>query len=222
MKDFSGKVVLITGAGKGKGRELSLAFAQQGAIVAANDISPLNVDQVVEQILQAGGQARAYVEDVAKKMSAQALVNQVEDDWGRIDVLIQHAAVEPHASLLSMDEWDWHRTLDVNLTGAFLMLQSVARVMRTRGGGVIINLVTGFGSGVGRERGAYLASMAGLVELTRQAAQELGPLGIRVHAVGNGLAESQSLDGNVPRCWTEAVMYLCKSDLNGQMVNVEE
>lgn len=222
MNDFSGKVVLITGAGKGKGRALSLEFARRGAIVAANDISPLNVEQVVEQIRTQGGQARAYVEDVAKKMSAQALVQQVEEDWGSIDVLINHAAVEPHVPLLNMDEWDWHRTLDVNLTGAFLMLQSVGRVMRARRGGVIINLVTGSGSGVGSERGAYLASMGGLLWLTRQAAHELDPLGVRVHAVGTGLEAFQAAQENIPRQWMEAVMFLCASELNGQIVNVEE
>jgi len=222
VSDFSGKVVLITGAGKGKGRALSLAFARRGAVVAANDISPFNVEQLVEQIGAEGGQAKAYVEDVAKKMSAQALVQQVEDDWGGIDVLINHAAVEPHASLLSMDEWDWHRTLDVNLTGAFLMLQSVGRVMRSRRGGVIINLVTASASGVGSERGAYLASMGGLLWLTRQAAHELGPLGVRVHGVGSGLGAFQAADKNVPRTWVDAVIYLCACDLNGQIVDVEE
>jgi NAD(P)-dependent dehydrogenase (short-subunit alcohol dehydrogenase family) len=155
-------------------------------------------------------------------MSAQALVQQVEEDWGSIDVLINHAAVEPHVLLLNMDEWDWHRTLDVNLTGAFLMLQSVGRVMRARHGGVIINLVTGSGSGVGSERGAYLASMGGLLWLTRQAAHELGPLGVRVHAVGTGLEAFQAAEENIPRQWMDAVMFLCTSELNGQIVNVEE
>ncbi len=143
MTDFKGKVVLITGAGKGAGRRLAVAFAKHGAIVAANDISPINVEEVVEEINAGGGSARAYIEDVAKKVGVQALVKGVEDDFGRIDILVNHAAVEPHSPLLDMDEWDWHRTLDVNLTGAFLMTQSVGRVMREQGGGVIINLVIG-------------------------------------------------------------------------------
>ena len=90
---------------------------------------------MVAEINAQGGNAKAYIEDVAKKVGAQVLVKQVEDDFGRIDILVNHAAVEPRSPLLDMDEWDWHRVLDVNLTGAFLMTQSVGRVMREAGGG---------------------------------------------------------------------------------------
>lgn len=179
------KVVLITGAGKGAGRALAEAFAERGAVIAANDISPINVEEVVKRINAGGGKAHAYIEDIAKKVGAQTVVKNVEDDFGHIDILINHAAVEPHVSLLNMDEWDWHRTLDVNLTGAFLMIQSAGRVMRAKGHGVIVNLVAGTGERSKKEAGAYLASNAGLVELSRQADAELSPHGVRVFAVEN-------------------------------------
>lgn len=185
MNKLENKVVLITGAGKGAGRALAEAFAEHGAIIAANDISPINVEEVVDGIIARGGKAKAYVEDIAKKVGVQAVVNSVEDDFGRIDILINHAAVEPHGSLLKMDEWDWHRTLDVNLTGAFLMTQSVGRVMKEKGGGVILNLVTGAIEGGVKEAGAYFTSKAGLVELSIQADRELSPHGVRVFAVEN-------------------------------------
>lgn len=189
MTDFKGKVVLITGAGKGSGRKLAEAFASQGAIVAANDISPINVEEAVEEIRARGGEARAYVDDIAKKVGAQALVKQVEDDFGRIDILVNHASVEPHFSLLEMDEWDWHRVLDVNLTGAFLVTQSVGRMMREQGGGVIVNLlapdqgVTAADYDESSQRAAFFVSMAGLESLSRQATRELAPYGIHVHSV---------------------------------------
>jgi NAD(P)-dependent dehydrogenase (short-subunit alcohol dehydrogenase family) len=182
MTSFAMRVVLITGAGKGGGQVLAQAFAGQGATVAANDISPNNVEQLVAGITEHGGQARAYVDDVAKKVAAQALVKQVEDDFGRIDILINHAAVEPRAALLEMDEWDWHRALDVNLTGAFLMTQSVGRLMAAQGGGVIVNLIAP-ATQDDQARAAFLASMAGLEAFSRQAALELAPHGVRVHAV---------------------------------------
>ena len=184
MKKLRDKVVLITGAGRGSGRYLAQAFAEHGAIVAANDISPVNVEEVVDQIVAQGGRARAYIDDVAKKVAAQNIVKQVEDDFGHIDILINHAAVQPHVSLLDMDEWDWHRVLDVNLTGAFLMIQSVGRVMRVKGSGVIINLITAKQDWPEGEA-AFVASMRGLDGLTRQAARELSPYGIHVHAVEN-------------------------------------
>jgi NAD(P)-dependent dehydrogenase (short-subunit alcohol dehydrogenase family) len=184
MNSLKDKVVLITGAGKGSGSVLARALAERGAIVAANDISPINVEDVVEEINQQGGRAKSYIEDVAKKVGAQNLINQVEGEFGRIDILINHAAVEPHIPLLDMDEWDWHRVLDVNLTGAFLMTQSVGRVMRGQGSGVIINLITANQDPVKNEA-AFITSMQGLEAFTHQAARELNPHGIRVYAVEN-------------------------------------
>lgn len=194
MTDFEGKVILITGAGKGSGRKLAEAFAGQGATVAANDISPINVEEVVAGIRARGGDARAYIDDVAKKVGAQALVKQVEDDLGRIDILVNHAAVEPHSPLLDMDEWDWHRVLDVNLTGAFLMTQSVGRVMRAGGGGVILNLIAEAGRDESPLRAAFFASMAGLKAFSQQAARELAPYGIRVHTVATDTDVETILD----------------------------
>jgi len=182
-QDLNQHVALITGAGKGAGRRLAEAFALQGAIVAAIDISPINVEEAAAQIRSRGGHVRVYLDDVAKKVAAQALVKQVEDDFGRIDVLVNHAAVAPRFPLLEMDEWDWHRVLDVNLTGAFLMTQSVGRVMKSQGGGVIINLVDRAGGQTSQGRAAYYTSMVALEAFSQQAARELAQYGIRVHAV---------------------------------------
>ncbi len=189
MNYFTDKVVLVTGAGKGAGRALALAFAERGALIAANDISPINVELVVAEIETCGGKAKAYIEDVAKKVGVQSLVNSVEEDFGGIDILVNHASVEPHTTLLDMDEWDWHRTLDVNLTGAFLMTQSAGRMMREKGNGVILNIVSGpsRGGDAQRDAAAYLSSMAGLAALSRQADVELSPHGIRVYAIENSV-----------------------------------
>jgi gluconate 5-dehydrogenase len=108
----------------------------------------------------------------------------VEDDFGRIDILVHHAAVKPRVPLLDMDEWDWHRVLDVNLTGAFLMTQSAGRLMRAQGSGVIIHLVQRTKQNETQET-AFAASMAGVDALARRAAQEFAPYGIQVHSVEN-------------------------------------
>jgi NAD(P)-dependent dehydrogenase (short-subunit alcohol dehydrogenase family) len=185
MSNIQDKVVLITGAGKGSGRLLAQALAKRGAIIAANDISPINVEEVVDEVTRTGGRAKAYIEDVAKKVGAQNLIMQVEDDFGRVDILINHASVKPHVGLLEMDEWDWHRVLDVNMTGVFLMTQSVGRVMRGQGSGVMINLVT-LNQDPVKNEAAFVASMNGLVGFTRQAARELNPHGIQVYTVETG------------------------------------
>jgi 3-oxoacyl-[acyl-carrier protein] reductase len=219
--DYKDKVVLITGAGKGKGHALAEAFTQLDALVAVNDVSPINLDKLVNQ---GGGKIKAYTEDVAKKVAIQSIIKQVEDDFGRIDILINHAAVEPRSPLLDMDEWDWHRVLDVNLTGAFLATQSVGRVMRERGSGVIVNLITLSTPQIkeSRNNAAYMISMYGLIALTRAAATELAPFGIHVHAIGSGLAEFKQAEPAVPSGLIEAMLYLCSSSTTGQIVNAED
>jgi len=218
MNPLEGKVVLISGAGKGRGRVLAEGLAQRGAQVAVNDVSPVNLDALVAA---GGGRIRAYVEDVARKMAVQSLLKQVEDDFGRIDLLIHHAAVQPRLRLLDMDEWDWRRVLDVNLSGAFLLMQSVGRMMRAQGSGVIINWIGLPPSGV-RDDAAYRVSMWALLSLTRCASAELSPFGIRIHALGTGLAEFQRAEAGLPKKHlVETVAHLYTSPLSGQIIDVE-
>jgi 3-oxoacyl-[acyl-carrier protein] reductase len=190
--NFDGKVVLITGAGRGTGREIALAFGAQGAKIAANDITPINLDETIRQITKAGGSAKDFIADISKKIQVQSMVTEILEQWERIDILINNAGVEPHASLLEMDAWDWQRTLDVNLSGAFYTTQVVARVMREQGGGAIVNIasISGRGNGL-KDRAAYVASKMGLIGFTREAARELSQFNIRVNTVCPGEIATQ-------------------------------
>jgi NAD(P)-dependent dehydrogenase (short-subunit alcohol dehydrogenase family) len=245
MAEFREQVVLVTGAGRGIGRATAQAFASQGAIVAANDLTPVNLDQTVAQIQDAGGRVRPYLFDIAKRLPAQSLVGQVVDDWGKLDILINNAGVEPHASLLELDEWDWQRTLDVNLSGPFFLMQAAGRVMRDRGGGVVVNVASIAGRAHGlKERSAYVASKMGLIGLTREAARELAAYHIRVNAVCPGVIETEMTanlrqDAASMHRWLEdipqgrlgvpgdvvaVVLFLCSPAANyltGQAINVD-
>lgn len=221
--EFKDKVVLITGAGRGTGNLLAEAFANQGASLALNDISPQNVEMLASDLKAHGANVQVFVEDVAKKVGVQALVKQAEDAFGKIDILINHASVDPHVPLLYMDEWDWHRVLDVNLTGVFLMMQTTGRIMRAHGGGVIINIGTLPEETVMLDHSAYIASLYGMVGLTRQASRELFAHNIRVHALGRGLGRFQNTASTIPSDLTRAVMFLCSprsGHLTGNIVNL--
>jgi len=170
---------LLQSLGRASFDEIQQALAARGAVIAANDISPLNVEAVVGEINAAEGTARAYIHDVAKKVAVQAMVNDVVDEFARLDVLINCANVQPPAGLLELDEWDLHRVFEVNAIGVFLMMQSVGRVMRKQGHGLILNLV----KLPDDAPASFLASQGGIAALSERADRELMPHGIRVVAV---------------------------------------
>lgn len=186
--NFKDQVVLVTGAGRGIGKAIALAFAREGAQVAVNDINPASCEAVANEITTLGGEAAAFHADVSNKLAVQALLIDLEDRWGRIDVLINNAGVEPHKPIVQLDEWDWDRTIDVNLKGAFICSQSAGRMMIKQGGGVIVNIASIAGRAAGlRDRSAYVASKTGLIGFTKECAREFAAHRIRVNAVCPGV-----------------------------------
>ncbi len=226
MYDFSNQVVLITGAGRGLGRALALAFAAHGATVAANDLTPINLDETVRLAEESGGILQPFLFDIAKKMPVQGLVEQVRTQYGRIDLLVNNAAVKPRRAILEMDEWDWLRTMDVNLNGPFYLTQSVGRVMKEQGGGIILNVIC---HALGQPNyAAYAASKAGLSELTRQAAHELSAFNIRVNAICPAAMDALGTPPTIPVEISTGIidlaLFLCSADagaISGQIFSID-
>jgi len=178
MKD---KVVLVTGAGRGIGRAIATHCAAAGAVAVVNDINPDTAEATVKAITESGGRAVASIADVAQKMAVQTMHYEILDKFGRVDVLVNNARIEPGGSVLTLDEWNWDRVFGVNLKGPFLCMQTVARGMKEQGGGVIINLL-GPQLMDGRHV-AYIASQVGLASLTIECARELVAYNIHACAV---------------------------------------
>jgi 3-oxoacyl-[acyl-carrier protein] reductase len=190
MSEFTNKSVLITGAGRGVGRETALAFGADGAQVCVNYAnSAAEAEQTVQQIEAAGGKAIACQADITDSAQVNAMVAAMLDAFGSIDILVNNAGLSLDGPFIDMTEEDWDRVNAVNLKGPFLVSQAVARQMQANNGGVIVN-ISATTTTHGRPNAAnYCASKAGLNMLTKCMALELGP-NIRVNGLGLGFVDS--------------------------------
>jgi NAD(P)-dependent dehydrogenase (short-subunit alcohol dehydrogenase family) len=178
------QVAVITGAGRNIGEDTARLLAAEGAKVAVVDMDKGRGDKVAADIVQAGGVAAGFVADVASEADIAALVKDVVATWGRIDILVNNAAISDNKHVLDITKEQWDRVIAVTLTGPFLMSQHVARQMAAQGtGGKIVNIgsTSGF---FGRSRAiAYTAAKGGVANLTRSLAVQLAPYKIRVNGV---------------------------------------
>lgn len=184
---LAGRVAIVTGAGQGIGASVARLLAEAGASVAVNDINPDRAERTAAAIRHAGGQAVAIAADISNKFQCSHLVDSTRREWGRLDILVNNAAIKPGSSILKTDEFEWQRVMDVNLKGTFFMSQLVGRVMANENqerGGVIINVASKAGVEMPlANHAAYAASKAGVVGFTRECAREFAGYGIRVHVV---------------------------------------
>lgn len=180
---LAGKVALITGGSTGIGAAIADAFAQKGANIAIVGRNEKAATDKAAALADAGGKARAFACDVARNDEVAAMVAAVHAAFGRIDILVNNAGVATLAPAEDLDLDDWQKTLDVNLTGSFLVAQAVGRLMIKAGGGKIINISSQAGSVAIAEHIAYCASKFALIGVTKTLALEWGRHGITVNSI---------------------------------------
>ena len=184
------KVAIVTGAGSGIGKATAEYFAQQGAKVVAVDWNAAAGGKTVEGIVSGGGAAVFCHADVSKAAQVEAMVAAAVDHFGRVDILVNNAAIQILARLVETTEEDWDRTHSVNLKGVFLGCKYAIPAMRKGGGGAIVNIASVLGIVADPDLAAYCAAKGGVISLTRVAALTYGVDGIRVNCICPGDVET--------------------------------
>lgn len=186
--DLEGRVIIVTGAGRGLGRAMSLALARAGAHIVAAARTVAQLEQVVEEIRGLGRRAIAVATDITLKSQVEQMVSRAEAELGPVDVLINNAGDGSAAmgqSILDLTEEEWRRGIDVNLTGTFLCSQAAGRRMLPRKRGKILNIASGFGMR-GSPAIVYSAAKAGLINLTQSLAFNWAPYNVQVNCIAPG------------------------------------
>ncbi|MEZ4526116.1 MAG: SDR family oxidoreductase [Desulfobacterales bacterium] len=193
MVSFSleGKVALITGASRGIGESVAKTLAEYGAhcILVSRKLDALR--NVADDIEKKGGNAVAMACHVGYPDSIETLIKEVEDQFGRLDILINNAATNPFfGQMKDADEKSWDKTLDVNLKGPFFLIRHAVELMKKSGGGSIVNVSSVNGKRPAPFQGIYSITKAGLIAMTQAYARELAPYHIRVNALLPGITKT--------------------------------
>jgi 3-oxoacyl-[acyl-carrier protein] reductase len=190
MSVLENQNAVVTGAGRGIGRAIALAFAQQGAHVVCVSRTQENADKTAQEVRQLGRQAWALAVDVADAAAVEAAIEQIQREPARIDILVNNAGITRDGLLMRMSEADWDAVLDTNLKGAFLMTRGLARSFIKQRSGRIINVTSIIGLIGNAGQCNYAASKAALIGFTKSAARELASRGITVNAIAPGFIET--------------------------------
>jgi 3-oxoacyl-[acyl-carrier protein] reductase len=189
---FKDKVVLITGSSQGIGKAIALKFASLGAKVALNDIEAQkeNLENVKKEIEEKGGEARCYFADVSKYEEVEKMIKEIENDFKRLDVLVNNAGINKDRTLAKMTQEEWQKVIDVDLTGVFNCSKcALPLIIASQGAIISLSSVVGQRGNFGQTN--YAAAKAGIVGFTKSLAKEVGRFNVRVNAIAPGFIETR-------------------------------
>ena len=189
------KIALVTGAGRGIGKEIAKSLARDGATVIVNyNGSAAKAEETVAEIVAAGGKAEAVQCDVSDFGKSGELMDYVIKTYGKLDILVNNAGITKDGLLMKMSEADFDAVINTNLKGAFNCMQHVARQMIKQKGGRIINIASVVGVIGNAGQVNYAASKAGIIGMTKSAAREMASRGITVNAIAPGFIVTEMTD----------------------------
>ena len=187
---LAGKTALVTGASRGLGRAMAIALARAGADVALNARAADSLKETAAGVQRLGRRAVIAAGDISEEPQAKEVVERAQKELGRIDVLINNAGVWEGSYLVRLNKEDWDRVMKVNLTGVYLMARAAGKVMLKQKSGKIINIASILGFKASPQSLAYAATKAGVIQMTKVMAVELGPAGITVNAIAPGFFDT--------------------------------
>jgi 3-oxoacyl-[acyl-carrier protein] reductase len=188
--DFSGKIALVTGSGRGIGKAITLKLASAGAITVVNDISLTNAQTVVDQIKVQGGDGLAIAADVSSATDVASMVDAAIAKYGHIDILVNNAGITRDQLLLRMTDSEWDDVLNIDLRSVFLCTRAVIKHMLKERKGRIVSIASIVGLMGNAGQANYAAAKAGIVGFTRSVAKEVASRGITANAVAPGFIET--------------------------------
>lgn len=199
------KVAIITGGTTGIGREIARGYIGEGATVVVADCVEDNVNKMAQELKDMGHKGLSILADVTKKSQVDQMVEKVARKFGKIDILVNCAAIYPAVPFMEITEEEWLKVIDVDLNGVFRCTQAVAKEMLKNGSGRIIN-ITSSQALLGIPLMAhYTAAKGGLVSLTRALAAELSPLGININTISPGLTTTENVLATLPPEYCKAM-----------------
>ncbi|MEE4286550.1 MAG: 3-oxoacyl-[acyl-carrier-protein] reductase [Mariniphaga sp.] len=187
MKLLEGKTAIVTGASRGIGKAIALKYAQEGCDVAFTDLfEDENMKATEAELLALGVKAKGYASDASKYDDTERVVNQIVEDFGRIDVLVNNAGITKDTLLMRMTEEQWDAVISVNLKSVFNFTKAAQKTMLKQRSGSIINMSSVVGVSGNAGQANYSASKAGIIGFTKSVARELGSRGVRSNAIAPG------------------------------------